>query len=253
MKKAIAVLLSTLLALALLVYSALRSLDFISATLPPDQQILAYFALAATEGGLVLWLLYFLYGAAGAYQRGTALLMVIVDLVGAVALFTADTMLRAGEQGLTATLSLDAIKVVILAMSGVIALNISAGIFTHLMDPTARKQQAAEEANDQIEDQALKMITQNSQSLAAELAPLIAADWMQQTRARYTAALGTGSQLSLPSSQTIEGQAKDPEEKPKRRSLFTPAPKRKNGASEPQVYQAETPADFLAGPEGGTK
>jgi hypothetical protein len=38
---------------ALLVYSASRSLDFISLTLPPDRKILAWFAIAALDGGLV--------------------------------------------------------------------------------------------------------------------------------------------------------------------------------------------------------
>lgn len=245
MKKAIAILLSTILALALLVYSALRSLDFIGATLPPDKQILAWFALMATEGGLVLWLLYFLYGAAGAWQRGTALLMVVVDLVGAVALFTADTMFRSGEMGLTSALSGDAIRMVILAMSGIIAVNIAAGVLTHLTDPDVRKKQAAEEANDSIEELAIKLINQDAQGLAAELAPLIAADWRIQTRARFTHALGSGAPLSLPG-QTIEGRAREPEPKPTRAE---PAKKpfgwygwRKRPTPAPQPTAAATPA-----------
>ncbi len=44
---------ATVLAGLLLVYSATRSLDFISLTLPADKQILAWFGLAALDGGLI--------------------------------------------------------------------------------------------------------------------------------------------------------------------------------------------------------
>jgi hypothetical protein len=207
MKRAIASLLVTLLGLALLVYSATRSIDFITLTLPADRQILAWFGLAALDGGLVFWLLYFLHGAAGAWQKGAALLMTGVDLLGAVAMFTLDTLYRTGEKGMTVQLTPDEIQAAVLALSGVIAVNIAATVFCHLTDPEARKKQAAEEAQDQIEELALKRIQENAQSLAAELAPQLADDWMIATRARYLANVGSGRAI-LPA--TVNGQARDP-------------------------------------------
>jgi hypothetical protein len=60
MFKKIGALLVTVLGGALLVYSATRSLDFIELTLPEDRKILAYFGLAALDGGIVAWLLSYL-------------------------------------------------------------------------------------------------------------------------------------------------------------------------------------------------
>ena len=69
MLKKIGALIVTLLGIVLLVYSATRSLDFIMLTLPPERQIMAYFGLAALDGGLIAWLLSYLYGSRGGWQR----------------------------------------------------------------------------------------------------------------------------------------------------------------------------------------
>ena len=198
MKKAISTLLLTVLGLALLIYSAARSLNFIMATLPPDKQILAYFGLAALDGGLLLWLGHFLHGAAGPWQRGTALLMVAVDLVGAVAMFTLDTLYESASAGMTRGLTVDEITTAILALSGVIALNIMAVVFSHIMDPSARKKRSKEEAQDRIEDKALDKISQSAELLAEELSNEIAAGWQQEILATYRAALGRKSQAVIP-------------------------------------------------------
>jgi len=222
MKKALAILLSSVLALALLVYSAMRSLDFISATLPADKQILAYFALAATEGGLLLWLAYFLFGAAGVWQRSVALIMVVVDLLGSMALFTADTLYRSGEMGLTATMDAETIKSIILAMSGVIGLNVTATVICHLTDPDARRRRAGEEAIDTVEEMALQKLTEQAPSLAAQLAPILDQDYLSPTRARYLALLDKGGGI-------IDGKLSDPAERaPAQPQEAQPSERRRN-------------------------
>lgn len=185
MNKKIAGMLVTLLGLALLVYSGYRSLDFVMMTLPSNQAVLAVFALAALDGGLILWLIHFMKSASGAWQRGIALLMVLVDFLGAVLLFTSDTLVRSSEAGLTQRLAPETVYGVVLALSAVIALNIGAVVATHLTDPENRKAMASEDALDRIEEQAIKQISQSAPQLAAELAPQLAADWMARTRARY--------------------------------------------------------------------
>lgn len=189
MLKKIGPLLVTLLALALLVYSASRSLDFIRLTLPPDNQILAWFGLAALDGGLLCWILAYLYGSSGAWQRGISLLMILVDLLGAVVMFSLDTLYNTGQAGLTALMEPNEIKTAVIALSGIIALNIAATVSHHLTDPQKIKAQAEEEAFTAIEEAALKQINQNASRLAAELAPQIASDWMTKTRQKYQAAL----------------------------------------------------------------
>jgi hypothetical protein len=197
MFKRISALAVLVLGAALLVYSASRSLDFIGLTLPPDRQILAWFALLALDGGLVAWLLIYLNAARGGWQRGIALVMVAVDLLGCVMMFTADTLLNTGRAGITQAMSANQIQTIVLALSAIIALNIAAAVVYHLTDPQKLREQAEEEAFGRVEDATLKQIAQNAEQLAAQVAPMLAEDWMQNTRARYLAALGTGKMPAL--------------------------------------------------------
>jgi hypothetical protein len=203
MYKKIGLIVTTVLGGALLVYSAARSLDFIGLTLPPDRQILAWFGLAALDGGLIAWLLSYLYGSRGGWQRAISLIMVLVDLAGAVVMFTADTLYQVGRAGITEAMNASTIQAIVLALSGIIALNIAATVAHHMTDPETLKSQAEEEAFGKVEDATLKRIAENADQLAAQVAPMLAADWMQNARARYLANLGTGR---IP---TIDATAKD--------------------------------------------
>lgn len=203
MLKKIGMLLVTILGGALLVYSATRSLDFIELTLPDDRKILAYFGLAALDGGLVAWLLSYLYGSRGGWQRAISILMVCVDSIGAIAMFTLDTLYNTGKAGMTEAMTQSELTNAVLALSGIIALNIIATIAHHLTDPDKLREQAEEEAFAKVEDATLKQIAKNADTLAAQLAPIMAADWQAQTQAKYMSYVGTGK---LP---TIDATAQD--------------------------------------------
>jgi hypothetical protein len=203
MFKKIGVLLVTVLGGALLVYSATRSLDFIELTLPADRKVLAYFGLAALDGGIVAWLLSYLYGSRGGWQRVISMLMVCVDVVGAIAMFTLDTLYNTGKAGMTKAMTPEQITNAILALSGVIALNIIATIAHHITNPDKLREQAEEEAFSKVEDATLKQISKNADQLAANLAPIMAADWQAQTEARYMSYVGTGQR------PTIDATARD--------------------------------------------
>ena len=171
MIKKIGSLLVTILGLLLLVYSATRSLDFITLTLPADRQILAYFGLAALDGGLVCWLLAYLYGCKGGWQRAIALLMVIVDLLGATAMFTLDTLYNTGKAGMTGQLGSQEIQMAVLALSGVVALNIASTIAHHLLDPDKLREHAEQEAFSRVEERALAQITKDAESSGCRAHP----------------------------------------------------------------------------------
>ena len=204
MMKKIGVFIITILGGALLIYSATRSLDFISLTLPADRQILAYFGLAALDGGLVAWTLSYLYGSRGAWQRAISVMMLIVDVIGAIAMFTLDTLYNTGKAGMTAAMTPAMITNAVLALSGIIALNIIATIGHHVTDPEKLREQAEEEAFAKVEDAALKQIAKNADTLAAQLAPVMAADWQAQTQAKYLSYVGTGKMPVLNvTSQTV--------------------------------------------------
>jgi hypothetical protein len=197
MFKKIGVLLVTILGGALLVYSATRSLDFISLTLPADRQVLAYFGLAALDGGLVAWLLSYLYGSRGGWQRAISILMVCVDVVGAIAMFTLDTLYNTGKAGMTKAMTSEELTTAVLALSLIIALNIIATIAHHITDPDKLREAAEEESFAKVEDATLKQISKNADGLAAQLAPIMAADWQAQTQARYMSYVGTGQRPTI--------------------------------------------------------
>ena len=182
----------------LLVYAASRSLDFVQTTLPAKDQVLGYFALLATSGGMIGWLLVFLYRADGIIQRGTALLMVLIDFAGEAALFTMDTLYRSGENGLVAQMTQGEIRTVILAMSALIALNIFATIVFELGKMDVLKEIAEGAARDIVMFRALAQIEKDSERVADEMVPEIVGQW----RGNFRSAFGSADQLGLGQYQT---------------------------------------------------
>jgi len=181
---------ATVLAGLLLVYSATRSLDFIYLTLPSDKRILAWFALAALDGGLIVWVLTYLYGAKG-WQRTISLIMVVVDLIGVIVMFTLDALYNTGASGLIVAMDAQAIKNAVVGLSGVIGLNITATVANHLMSPEVLRAQAEEEADDKIETATLKQIAENAGLLASELAPVVASEWVAKKRSAVLSKSGS--------------------------------------------------------------
>jgi hypothetical protein len=178
-QKRLGVVLVTLLGLALLVYSAARSLDFITMTLPPDDQILAWFGLAALDGGLVFWLVHFIYSARGGWQRAIALLMVIVDFLGAVAMFTLDTLYH------TVSLTLEETRVAVLALSAIIAINIASTIATHLFDPDVRQRMIEEDYDNLVDEETERIMRKRAKLQATQIAPSRADYELRRLAERY--------------------------------------------------------------------
>lgn len=187
MKDKIGLLLVNLLGLALLVYTGSRTADFIGLTLPANQQALAFVGLAAFDGGLVGWAVFYLRGARGPWQRAIALLMIVASLAGVILAFAGDTLFRAAQRGTLAAADPAMTLTVIYGMAAVIALNIAALIGVHVADPAARRQAAEQDAQDQIADATTTQIAERTAALAAELAPQRAQAWLDDMRARHGA------------------------------------------------------------------
>ena len=199
----------------LLVYAASRSLDFVQSTLPTKDQVLGYFALLATSGGMIGWLLVFLYRADGILQRGTALIMTLIDFLGEAALFTMDTLYRSGENGLVGQMTKDEIRTVILGMSGLIALNIFATLMFELGKMEVLKEIAEGAARDLVLFKALSQIEKDSERVADEMIPEIVDQW----RGNFRSAYGSADQLGLGQYQTKDQSQL---EKPARKFSFWP-------------------------------
>lgn len=192
---------------ALMFYAASRSLHFITSTLSSQDKIIGYLALAATSGGMISWLLVFLHKADGLWQKITASLMVAIDLCGEIALFTFDTLYTTGKNGMTAALLPDEIRLVVLVLSGVIAMNILATVVFHVVEPENMRRMREGFVRDHLENEALKQIEKHGEEIARELAPALAQQWRKEFTARFSdlKSLGLG---------TISEKPKDEEKKP---------------------------------------
>ena len=228
----------------LLVYAASRSLDFVQSTLPVKDQVLGYFALLATSGGMIGWLLVFLYRADGIIQRGTALLMTLIDFIGEAALFTMDTLYRSGENGLVGQMTQEEIRTVILAMSGLIALNIFATLIFELGRMEVLKEIAEGAARDLVMFKALAQIEKDSERVADEMMPEIVDQW----RGNFRSAYGSADRLGLGQYQT-----KDQDEKKSTRKLsFWPFKRDQKSSTElpePELVPIENRSNGSKPPE----
>ena len=177
----------------LLVYAASRSLDFVQSTLSAKDQVLGYFALLATSGGMIGWLLVFLFRADGIIQRGTALLMVLIDFAGEATLFTMDTLYRSGQNGLVGQMTPDEIRTVILGMSALIALNIFATVVFELGKMEVMKEIAEGAARDLVMFKALAQIEKDSETVADEMMEEIVGQW----RGNFRSAFGSADKLGI--------------------------------------------------------
>jgi hypothetical protein len=181
----------------LMIYAAMRTLHFIQATLPADQQILGYLALLATSGGAIAWLLVFLHAAEGVLQKATSIIMVLVCLVGEFALFAFDTLLVTGEAGMIEAMTASEIQAVVIGMSGLIAANIGATIVYHLVDPGNMRTMREEFVKDKLEGEAMKLIEKRGEEIARDMAPKLAEQWADEFEEKFQnmRALGLGSAL----------------------------------------------------------
>ena len=135
----------------LFVYAASRSLDFIQSTLPPDQKLIGYLGLLATEGGAVIWLIVFLRQASGVAQKAIAAVSAVIDMLGGIGMFTIDTLLRSGQAGTIVALTKDDIHNAILVLSGLIGFNLICAFAFHIVDPFNIARMQEESAHDTLQ------------------------------------------------------------------------------------------------------
>ncbi len=179
-----------LLILGLMAYAAMRTLDFVQSTMPPDKSFWGYLFLLSTGVGAVIWLMVFLNLAEGAKQRAIAFLMGIVDLCGEMFLVYADTIRASAANGVTMT-DQD-MSIFVVASVLVISVNIIAGYAFHLFDPTAEQQSKARDLVDEVTEVALKDMNTPAakQAMINELAPTLKAAIMDEVAAQVRAAAG---------------------------------------------------------------
>jgi hypothetical protein len=184
------------LAVMLIAWSASRGLDFIQSTLPEGQKANGYFGLAGTEIGMLVWLLVFMYAARSIGQYVTAGIMTLVDLAGAITLFTFDSLLRAGQSGMITALQPEEVKTVILALNGLIGANVIATVIYHLADSETQKRISEAVMQGLLELKVMKAIEKQGQAIVDEHAPQIASQYLEDFKGRFANANALGLSAS---------------------------------------------------------
>lgn len=184
------------LILALLIFTASRTVHFLQLTFPPDFAYVAYLALAAFDGGIIGWSIFATVSAEGAMQRGLAYLMIFVCLVGVILTTVADTIISSGQNGLTkvppymATIGVWGSLVVII-------LNVVAGVVAHLASPHHVRKFQLESIHDEIHQLTIQHIRASALDIAPKIAAESADHWV-----RMTVQDAVGS-LPMPKQQTL--------------------------------------------------
>jgi len=169
------------LILALLIFTAFRTLHFLGLTFPPDQSYLSWLGLAAFDGGVLLWFFFATGAASGFWQRSVSYLMIGVCMAGVVICTVADMLLVSNSNGLVDKLPPNVAIVALYGVIGVIVLNVIAGVGVHLLDPYHLRHMAEEDARSTIQKQVTARIKQSATSIAPDVADRLADVWIAET------------------------------------------------------------------------
>ena len=247
MKKAIALILTLFVAGALMIYSASRTVNLLQMTLPEGQKDMAYLALLAFDGALIAWTLVFMFGAEGGFQRAIAGIMIVVSLTGVIVGFGADQLLNATTGGLfdKTLLGNNFGMTATLITVGIIAANIAATVFFHVMSPENRRRMQEEGFKEQVESAAEAKSNEQIPHLAAALAISMTESRMARLNALYQNRIAAEySTLGLPAAkQTINQPAATTHPAP---SAMDSIKQRLDAALHPEPQPAAQPMATMA-------
>jgi hypothetical protein len=190
-----------ILSVAMLGFTASRTIDLLTLFLPAGQEFWAWLGLAAFDIGLLGWTLFFAHGARGSYQRAIALMMVVLCLLAVAVSTVVDMYISASDKGLVAALPPSIRITVLLAVGLIVVGNVVAFFLTHIWEPERMKAMAEESANDKIHDEVLRQINEIAPQVAAQVAPILTHKWVQRT----VNELAPGLDLRLESEGDVPG------------------------------------------------
>jgi hypothetical protein len=132
-----------LLDAVLLIYTAWRSYDFLTTTVPDGFQILALIGLWGLDIGAIAWSLVWIFGSTAKFQDWTAMSFWIIDLVGVFLTSITDSLMYGAKDGaLTTTLMSIAMVAIPLVVFG----NVLAGFIFHMTSPATKARRSARKA-----------------------------------------------------------------------------------------------------------
>ncbi|MCJ7432717.1 MAG: hypothetical protein MUO77_04440, partial [Anaerolineales bacterium] len=133
-----------LLDAVLLIYTAFRSYDFISTTVPTGFEILALVGLWGLDIGAIAWSLVWIFGSSSKYQDWTSMAFFIIDLVGVILTSVTDSLMYGAKDG-AMTSVLTGISTVAIPL--VVVSNVVAGFIYHMTSPATKARREERKAN----------------------------------------------------------------------------------------------------------
>ena len=127
----------------LLIYTAWRSYDFLTTTVPAGWQFLALIGLWGLDIGAIGWSVVWIFGSTTKYQDWTAITFFVVDLSGVVLTSLTDSLMYSKEGAMSDALS--GIAMVIIPL--VIVANVIAGFIYHMASPATKTRRANRKAD----------------------------------------------------------------------------------------------------------
>ena len=127
----------------LLVYTAWRSFDFLTTTVPDGFQILALIGLWGLDIGAVAWSLVWIFGSSARYQDWVSMAFFLIDLTGVFLTSITDSLMYGSKDGaMTAVL----IGITTVAVPVVVFANVAAGFIYHMTSPETKSRRSDRKA-----------------------------------------------------------------------------------------------------------
>jgi hypothetical protein len=243
--KVIASILFTAFVVIILLWTASLTFQLVSRILPNDP-ITPWFALMLFDGGALTWLYVWKNKAQGAGQRGISMLMMVIDLIGVIIMAGGEIAMA---QQFFAVNELG--QYLVYALIGWTLLNVAAVYGYHTQDPETIRDAEVKDVQDEVQDESLKMLRSNMQSISANVASALSYQTTVQAL-RDLLPAGTEPEIIEAYARPVKHQAPQLQAKPqqqlptpptyssrqaqtRRHRVYGPAPK-----STAQVYNSET-------------
>lgn len=155
-----------MISLVILMWTASLTTTFLQSVLPGQFWAVPYLGLVVFDGGMIGWMIVYLYNAEGSMQRSIALGLTVFNLIG-VGLMTIAEIVLGGQ---TLTVAPELLGTVAIWGVGIWTFANVAGIVAyHLSSPDARIAAAIQEEKDAVIDEAMTDLRNRRQDNAARL------------------------------------------------------------------------------------
>jgi len=162
----------------LLIYTAFRSYDFLTTTVPTGFEILALVGLWGLDIGAVAWSLVWMFGSSSEYQDWTSMTLFFIDLMGVFLTSVTDSLMY-GNKGSAITAMLTGITSVAIPL--VVFGNVVAGFIYHMTSPETKARREKRKAEAAHKEKMIEITAMERDLLYAESYLLAKQDSLDKT------------------------------------------------------------------------